>query len=111
MILLRSFTVLSLFVINFGRENESKDLNLTIDKEYQAILEKYLKQGVEKFNALSGGAGIMDAETGEILAMANYPSFNLNKLNGVKFEQMKLSFITDPFEPGSVFKYYLLYLD
>ena len=46
----------------------------------------------------------MDAETGEILAMANYPTFDPNDARKFPSEHRKLSFVTDPFEPGSIFK-------
>ena len=46
----------------------------------------------------------MDVKTGEVLAMANYPSFNPNSIQKSDIPFMKLPFISDPFEPGSVFK-------
>ena len=61
-----------------------------------------MKEGVLKHEAKRGGAAVMDAETGEIWAIANYPNFDPNK--GRKSKNRKLAFITDPFEPGSVFK-------
>lgn len=80
----------------------SEDIVLSIDKEIQAKVEEYLKEGVEKHAALRGGAAVMDTETGEILAMANYPSFDPNYKKGR--QNSKLAFVSDPFEPGSVFK-------
>jgi cell division protein FtsI (penicillin-binding protein 3) len=58
---------------------------------------------VEKHQAKSGGAGVINAVTGEILAIANYPSFDPNYLKKSSTNR-RLNFITDPFEPGSVFK-------
>lgn len=78
------------------------DLELSIDKDVQASLEDYLKEGVLKHEGSSGGAAVMDANTGEIIAMANYPTFDPNIRKKSKYK--KLSFVTDPFEPGSVFK-------
>ena len=46
----------------------------------------------------------MDAKTGEILAIANYPTFDPNSIKNKSLKDTKLSFISDPFEPGSVFK-------
>ena len=46
----------------------------------------------------------MDAKTGEILAIANYPTFDPNAIQNRSLKNTKLSFISDPFEPGSVFK-------
>ncbi|MCT4642507.1 MAG: penicillin-binding transpeptidase domain-containing protein [Bacteriovoracaceae bacterium] len=82
----------------------SSDIVLSIDKNYQAILENYLKEGVLKHEAIRGGAAIMDAHSGEILAIANYPTYDPNNYSSYKGRNRKLSFVTDPFEPGSVFK-------
>ncbi len=82
----------------------SEDIVLSIDKDIQAALEKHLREGVESSKALSGGAAVMDVETGEIWAMANYPSYDPNNIGDSKPHQRKLSFVSDPFEPGSVFK-------
>lgn len=80
------------------------DVNLSIDKDIQGALESYLKEAVELHKAFRGGAGVMDAETGEILAIANYPTFDPNKAATFPQEHRKLAFVTDPFEPGSIFK-------
>lgn len=80
------------------------DVHLSIDKDIQGALESYLKEAVTHHNALRGGAGVMDAETGEIIAIANYPSFDPNKATSYPLEHRKLAFVTDPFEPGSIFK-------
>ncbi len=80
------------------------DVRLSIDKELQGALEHHLKEAVVHHKALRGGAGVMDAETGEILAMANYPTFDPNEVSRFPAESRKLAFVTDPFEPGSIFK-------
>ena len=80
------------------------DVTLAIDKELQGTLEDALKEAVVHHKALRGGAGVMDAETGEILAVANYPSFDPNRANEYGADARKLAFLTDPFEPGSIFK-------
>lgn len=82
----------------------SEDVTLSIDKELQGTLEASLKEAVLHHKALRGGAGVMDAMTGEILAVANYPSFDPNQANDYPAESRKLAFVTDPFEPGSIFK-------
>lgn len=82
----------------------SPDVELSIDKDIQGALESYLKEAVDYHGAYRGGAGVMDAETGEILAIANYPSFDPNKASSFPQENRKLAFVTDPFEPGSIFK-------
>ena len=83
-------------------DKRAQDIVLSIDKDIQASLEEALKVGVEKHEALRAGAGVMDATTGEIWAVANYPTFDPNHAKGSKHR--KLAFVTDPFEPGSVFK-------
>lgn len=80
------------------------DVHLSIDKDIQGALESYLKEAVVHHNASRGGAGVMDTETGEIIAIANYPSFDPNKATSFPLEHRKLAFVTDPFEPGSIFK-------
>lgn len=80
------------------------DVQLSIDKDIQGALESYLKEAVIHHKALRGGAGVMDAETGEILAIANYPTFDPNKAASYPQENRKLAFVTDPYEPGSIFK-------
>lgn len=85
-------------------ESKSEDIQLSIDKDIQASLETYLKEGVIKHEAASGGAAVIDASTGEVWAMANYPTFDPNIINKASRNVRKLSFVTDPFEPGSVFK-------
>ncbi|MBT3983079.1 MAG: penicillin-binding protein 2 [Bacteriovoracaceae bacterium] len=84
--------------------NKASDLQLSIDKDIQAATEKFLKEAVIEHKALKGGVGVLDAKTGEILAVANYPSFDPNSVGKSKPEHRRLSFVTDPFEPGSIFK-------
>lgn len=83
---------------------QAKDIYLTIDKDIQGMAEKYLKEAVIKHSADKGGVGVIDATTGEILAMANYPAFDPNDVKSSNPEHRKLAFATDPFEPGSAFK-------
>ena len=82
----------------------AEDISLSLDKDIQGALESYLKDAVDYHKAFRGGAGVMDAETGEILAIANYPTFDPNKASSYPQENRKLAFVTDPFEPGSIFK-------
>jgi cell division protein FtsI (penicillin-binding protein 3) len=85
-------------------EKLSHDLVLSIDKDLQGQVEKILKEGVEENNARKAGMGIMDATTGELLAIANYPTFDANAPKSYDDHHKRLAFVTDPFEPGSVFK-------
>ena len=82
----------------------AQDLQLSISKELQAQAEAALKEAIIQNKAISGGIGVMDINTGEILAMANYPTFNPNSLKQSRLKDRKLPFISDPLEPGSLFK-------
>ena len=84
--------------------DDAKNLHLSIYKDIQSVAEKALKDAIKKSRALKGGIGVMNVKTGEIWAMANYPTFNPNKVKHSKAIYRKLSFISDPFEPGSLFK-------
>lgn len=81
-----------------------EDVVLAVDKDVQGALESYLKEAVDHHQALRGGAGVMDVETGEIIAIANYPTYDPNEVGKYPLESRKLAFVTDPFEPGSIFK-------
>ena len=81
-----------------------KNIVLTIDEQYQEIAEEELRKGVERNKAESGLVVMMDPSTGEILAMANYPSFNPNHPSQADQSVTKNRAITDMFEPGSMFK-------
>ncbi|MCY4644784.1 MAG: penicillin-binding transpeptidase domain-containing protein [Bacteriovoracales bacterium] len=89
---------------SYDTETKAQNLYLTLDKDIQAIAEKYLKSAIQKHRAKRGGIGIMNADNGEILAMANYPTFDPNQFALSKEADRRPSFVTDPFEPGSVFK-------
>lgn len=83
---------------------KSQDIYLSIDKDIQASVERYLKEAVDLHEGVRGGAAVMDAETGEIWAMANYPNFDPNNYSSSPIKNRKLSFVSDQFEPGSIFK-------
>jgi cell division protein FtsI (penicillin-binding protein 3) len=85
-------------------EAYAADIQLSLDKDIQGALESYLQEAVVHHKAHRGGAAVMDAETGEILAIGNYPTFDPNKPGAYPQEQRKMAFVTDPFEPGSIFK-------
>lgn len=89
---------------NSDIESKAPDIYLSIDKDLQDQVESILKTGVIDAKARRGGVGIMDAASGEILAIANYPSFDPNSAKNSDPTLRRLPFITDPFEPGSVFK-------
>ncbi len=80
------------------------DLRLTIDLRLQYLAHKELKSAIARQNAKSGSLVMMKADTGEILAMVNQPSYNPNNRSRVKAEQLRNRAITDVFEPGSTMK-------
>jgi len=81
---------------------------LTIDLNIQFIAEKALSQALSETRAKSAMVAVMDPQTGQILAMASRPSFNPNALNGCHPSRLRNRVITDIFEPGSIFKLFLL---
>jgi cell division protein FtsI (penicillin-binding protein 3) len=90
------------------QENEGLSLVLTLDKNIQYLTEKELKKGVIKSQAKGGMALVMNPKTGEVLAMANYPTFNLNAFKEVQAANRRNQTLTDTFEPGSTFKTFLM---
>lgn len=87
---------------------EGKNLILTIDSTIQYIAETALQKSVEDNNAKSGLAIVMVPETGEVKAIAHYPSFNPNSFNRFPREAWRNRTVTDTFEPGSVLKVFLV---
>ena len=81
-----------------------QNLVLTIDETIQYIVEKELDQGMEDTKAIAGTVVVENPRTGEILALANRPTFNPNVFYSVPAEALKNRAVTDIYEPGSVFK-------
>ena len=80
------------------------DIVTTIDREIQFAAEQALADAVEATNALGGSIVVMNPETGEILAMANWPAIDLNDRSTYDAEAMRNRAVTDIFEPGSTLK-------
>ncbi|MBT8621722.1 peptidoglycan D,D-transpeptidase FtsI family protein [Polynucleobacter paneuropaeus] len=81
-----------------------KDLQLSIDSKIQYLAHNAVKNAVEEHHAKAGGAVVLDTQTGEILALANYPSYNPNDRRNLTGEQLRNRVLTDTFEPGSTMK-------
>lgn len=83
---------------------QGHSLILSLDKSIQYIAERELGAGVEQARAAGGTAIVMEPDTGRILALANYPAFNLNLFNESAPALWRNRAVTDLFEPGSTFK-------
>jgi cell division protein FtsI (penicillin-binding protein 3) len=83
---------------------QGHSLVLSINRSIQYIAERELKAGVEGSRANAGVAIVMESETGRILAMAGYPSFNTNAYNKFEAGLWRNRSVSDVFEPGSTFK-------
>ena len=80
------------------------NVQLTLDLEYQSILEEELLRRQTETKAVSATGIIMNPQTGEILAMASTPGFDNNKFSSTLPDYHRVRSITDQFEPGSTFK-------
>jgi cell division protein FtsI (penicillin-binding protein 3) len=83
---------------------DGKDLQLSIDSKVQFFAYQKLRDAVIEHKAKAGSVVVLDAVTGEVLGLANYPSYNPNKRVNLSPAQMRNSAMTDTFEPGSVMK-------
>ena len=83
---------------------EGKDLQLSIDSKVQFFAYQKLRESVLENKAKAGSVVVLDAVTGEVLALANYPSYNPDKRRNLSGEQLRNRALTDTFEPGSVMK-------
>lgn len=85
-------------------ESEGRDLHLTIDEVIQYVAERELEAAVAKSKAAGGSAIVMDPFTGEILALANSPTFNPNRYADFPLPSRRNRAVADYYEPGSAFK-------
>ena len=81
-----------------------KDLRLSIDDRLQYFAARALTEAGEQHRAESASAVVMDVATGEVLAMANFPSYNPNDLGDRRGDRQRNRALTDVFEPGSTMK-------
>jgi cell division protein FtsI (penicillin-binding protein 3) len=81
-----------------------KDVVLTISSSIQYKAEQALAEGVKRSGAKSGMAIVLDPKTGEILALANYPTFDPNRYTEFPVENYKNKAVQDMYSPGSIYK-------
>jgi cell division protein FtsI (penicillin-binding protein 3) len=82
---------------------EGNDITLSIDRRIQYLTYRELAKSIEDHKAQAGSAVVIDAKTGEILALANLPTYNPNNLNAGNGPTRNRA-VTDVFEPGSTMK-------
>ncbi len=109
--LLKAITDVNGIPISIGNDNvqtparQGKDIVLTIDRNIQNYAEKALSRGLKSAIATKGSVVILDPNNGNILAMANSPSFDPSNYGGVKdYRNFGNAGISEPYEPGSVIK-------
>ena len=83
---------------------DGEDLQLSIDSKVQFFAYQKLREAVLQNKAKAGSVVVLDAQTGEILALANYPSYSPDKRVNLSGEQLRNRALTDSFEPGSTMK-------
>jgi cell division protein FtsI (penicillin-binding protein 3) len=83
---------------------DGKDLVLALDAKVQYLAFSHLKQALAEHKARAGGVVVLDAKTGEVLALANLPAYNPNNRVRLSGAQLRNRALTDVFEPGSTLK-------
>ena len=87
---------------------DGRDLQLSIDSKVQFFAYESIKEAVLKHKAKAGGIVVLDVHTGEVLALANYPSYVPDKRVNLNGEQLRNRALTDSFEPGSTMKPFVI---
>jgi cell division protein FtsI (penicillin-binding protein 3) len=80
------------------------DVFLTLDEKIQYLAQRELDQAIAQTHAIAGTAVVMNPNTGEILALANWPTFNPNRASDAKAEARMDRAVSALYEPGSTFK-------
>jgi cell division protein FtsI (penicillin-binding protein 3) len=91
-------------VESIRQPEQGRNLRLSIDSKIQYLASRELKKTVAEHRAKAGGVVVLDVETGEVLAMANFPSYNPNNRGKLEPRRTRNRALTDLFEPGSTLK-------
>jgi cell division protein FtsI (penicillin-binding protein 3) len=89
---------------------EGRDLQLSIDSKVQFFAYQKLRDAVQEHKAKAGSVVVLDVLTGEVLALANYPSYSPAKRANLTGAQLRNRALTDTFEPGSTMKPFVIAL-
>ena len=81
-----------------------RDIQLAIDSKVQFFAYQRVRDAVAEHNAKAGSVVVLDVQTGEVLALANYPSFDPGNRRNLSGAQLRNRALTDTFEPGSTMK-------
>lgn len=84
--------------------SDGQDVRLTIDTRFQYLANEALKNAMQRTGAKAAMAVIIDARLGQVLALANLPTYNPNNRAHLSGEQLRNRVMTDAFEPGSILK-------
>jgi len=90
-----------------GMDAKRRDLHLTLDRTIQYVVEKELQAAIAEVRARSGMAVVMNPDTGEVIALAVRPAYNLNLFSKASADVRRNRVVADTFEPGSTFKVFL----
>ncbi|MEY4266178.1 MAG: hypothetical protein RIS90_713 [Pseudomonadota bacterium] len=89
---------------------DGRDLQLSIDSKVQFFAYQKLRDAVLEHKAKAGSVVVLDVQTGEVLALANYPSYSPARRQNLSGEQLRNRALTDTFEPGSTMKPFVIAL-
>lgn len=89
---------------NLRKPEPGKDVTLTIDAGIQSAVYNAVKDAYIEHRAVGAAAVVLEASTGEVLAMVNMPAYNPNNRKGLEVESMRNRAVIDSFEPGSTMK-------
>ncbi len=86
------------------KPQDGQDITLALDSKIQYLAYTHLKQAIVEHKAKAGGIVVLDAKSGEVLALANLPTYNPNNRGRLSGAQLRNRALTDTFEPGSTMK-------